>query len=39
MGLARGSYSFSSHLKWTWAVALGYVAAIGAHLVINAGLS
>jgi len=38
MGLARGSYSFSSHLKWTWAVALGYVAAIGAHLVINAGL-
>ena len=38
MGLARGSYTFGSHLKWTWAVGLGYVAAIGAHLVINAGL-
>ena len=38
MGLARGSYSFRSHLTWTWAVALGYVAAIAAHLVINAGL-
>ena len=38
MGLARGSYTFRSHLKWTWAVALGYVAAIAAHLVINAGL-
>ena len=38
MGLARGSYGFSSHLKWTWAVALGYAAAIAAHLVINAAL-
>lgn len=38
MGQARGSYSFSSHLKWTWAIALGYFAAIGVHLVVNAGL-
>ena len=38
MGQARGVYTFSSHLKWTWAVALGYVAAIGAHLLINADL-
>ena len=38
MGLARGAYTFSSHLKWTWAVALGYVAAIAAHLFINAAL-
>jgi NhaD family Na+/H+ antiporter len=37
MGLAHGKYTFSSHLKWTWAVAAGYVASILAHLVINAG--
>jgi Na+/H+ antiporter NhaD/arsenite permease-like protein len=36
MGLAHGKYTFSSHLKWTWAVAAGYAAAIAAHLVINA---
>jgi Na+/H+ antiporter NhaD/arsenite permease-like protein len=38
MGQARGSYSFSGHLKWTWAIALGYFASIGTHLVVNAGL-
>jgi NhaD family Na+/H+ antiporter len=37
MGLAQGKYTFSSHLKWTWAVALGYVASILVHLVVNAG--
>jgi NhaD family Na+/H+ antiporter len=37
MGLAHGKYTFSSHLKWTWAVALGYVASIGVHMVVNAG--
>ncbi len=37
MGLAHGKYTFSSHLKWTWAVALGYLASIGVHMVINAG--
>lgn len=36
MGLAHDKYTFSSHMKWTWAVALGYVAAIAAHMVINA---
>ena len=36
MGLAHGKYTFSSHLKWTWAVALGYAAAIALHLVLNA---
>lgn len=35
MGQARGAYTFSSHLKWTWAVALGYAAAIGTHLLVN----
>jgi Na+/H+ antiporter NhaD/arsenite permease-like protein len=36
MGIAHGKYSFSSHLKWSWAVALGYVASILVHLVWNA---
>jgi Na+/H+ antiporter NhaD/arsenite permease-like protein len=36
MGQAKGVYTFSAHLKWTWAIALGYVAAIGVHLVLNA---
>jgi NhaD family Na+/H+ antiporter len=37
MGAARGVYTFGAHLKWTWAVALGYAASIAAHLFINAG--
>lgn len=36
MGSARGIYTFSSHLRWTWAIALGYIASIIAHLFINA---
>ncbi len=36
MGQARGQYTFVSHLRWTWAVALGYAASIGAHLLVNA---
>ena len=35
MGQARGSYTFLSHLRWTWAIALGYVASIGVHMAIN----
>lgn len=35
MGHARGSYTFMSHLKWSWAVALGYGASIGMHLLVN----
>ncbi len=38
MGQARGVYTFASHLKWTWAVALGYVASIAVHLLVNARL-
>jgi Na+/H+ antiporter NhaD/arsenite permease-like protein len=38
MGQARGVYTFSSHLKWSWAIALGYAASIVAHLYINAAL-
>ncbi|WP_225073495.1 sodium:proton antiporter NhaD [Desulfuromonas sp. CSMB_57] len=38
MGSGRGVYTFSSHLRWTWAVALGYAAAILMHLMLNASL-
>lgn len=38
MGQARGHYTFSSHLKWTWAIALGYAASIGTHFALNAKL-
>ena len=38
MGQARGTYTFMSHLKWTWAIALGYAASIATHLYINAHL-
>lgn len=36
MGQARGKYTFFSHLKWTWAIALGYAASVAVHLWINA---
>ncbi len=35
MGQARGIYTFFVHLKWTWAIALGYVASIAVHFWIN----
>jgi Na+/H+ antiporter NhaD/arsenite permease-like protein len=38
MGLARGAYTFSAHLRWIWAIAAGYIASIGTHLLINASL-
>jgi Na+/H+ antiporter NhaD/arsenite permease-like protein len=36
MGAARGQYTFASHLRWTWAIALGYVASVLVHLAVNA---
>ena len=30
MGLARGQYTFFSHLRWSWAIALGYALSIAA---------
>ena len=36
MGSARGIYTFGAHLKWTWAIALGYAASIVVHLFMNA---
>jgi len=37
MGQARGVYTFFSHLKWSWAIVIGYVASIAVHFWINAG--
>lgn len=38
MGQAKGKYTFVSHLKWSWAIMLGYAAAIATHLWLNADL-
>ncbi|WP_434361493.1 sodium:proton antiporter NhaD [Parasalinivibrio latis] len=38
MGHARGMYTFAGHLKWTPAIALGYVASIFTHLWVNGSL-
>jgi NhaD family Na+/H+ antiporter len=35
MGQARGKYTFFSHLKWTPAIALGYIASILVHIWLN----
>ena len=35
MGQARGVYTFMTHLKWAWAIVLGYAAGIAAHLLLN----
>ena len=35
MGQAHGSYTFFGHLKWTPIVALGYMASIATHLLLN----
>ncbi len=36
MGQTRGIYTFFTHLKWIWAIALGYAASIACHLWWNA---
>ena len=38
MGQARGKYTFFVHLKWTWAIALGYAASIFVHMFINSSI-
>ena len=35
MGQARGIYTFFGHLKWSWAIALGYAASIWVHFLVN----
>ncbi|MFP5278024.1 MAG: sodium:proton antiporter NhaD [Acidobacteriota bacterium] len=38
MGVDRTSYTFFSHLKWSWAILLGYAAGIAAHMYLNAAM-
>ncbi len=38
MGQARGIYTFFAHLKWSWAIALGYAASIWTHFLVNGNL-
>ncbi len=35
MGQARGIYTFFAHLKWSWAILLGYIASIATHFAVN----
>jgi Na+/H+ antiporter NhaD/arsenite permease-like protein len=37
MGAARGQYTFMSHLRWSWAIALGFAASVLLHLALNSG--
>ena len=38
MGQSKGYYTFFGHLKWAWAIALGYIAAIAVHIWWNIDL-
>jgi Na+/H+ antiporter NhaD/arsenite permease-like protein len=38
MGTARGKYTFFGHLRWSWAILLGYGASIGTHFLVNGSL-
>lgn len=35
MGASKGQYTFTSHLKWTPVIFLGYFAGIGVHYLVN----
>jgi Na+/H+ antiporter NhaD/arsenite permease-like protein len=35
MGQARGVYTFFGHLRWSWAVAIGYAASVATHFLVN----
>jgi Na+/H+ antiporter NhaD/arsenite permease-like protein len=35
MGQARGLYTFRTHLRWTWAIAIGYAAGIGVLILMR----
>ncbi|MFC4701297.1 sodium:proton antiporter NhaD [Glaciecola siphonariae] len=35
MGQTKGQYSFIGHLKWSWAIALGYGLSVYVHLLLN----
>ena len=35
MGQAKGYYTFFSHLKWIWAIAIGYFLSIIVHIWLS----
>lgn len=35
MGQSKGYYTFFSHLKWSWAILIGYLLSIYSHIFIN----
>lgn len=35
MGASKGRYTFLGHLRWSWAIALGYGASIVVHFMVN----
>jgi Na+/H+ antiporter NhaD/arsenite permease-like protein len=38
MGQAKGVYTFFAHLKWSWAIVIGYAVSVWTHLWLNASL-
>lgn len=38
MGQARGIYTFFGHLKWAWAIVIGYAASVWVHIAMNGAL-
>jgi Na+/H+ antiporter NhaD/arsenite permease-like protein len=36
MGVSRGQYTFFGHLRWTWAIGLGYAASIALQRAMSA---
>lgn len=37
MGIGKGNYTFVAHLKWIWAILLGFAGGIATHMMLNAG--
>lgn len=35
MGQSNRTYSFAGHLRWSWAILLGYAASVDTHLLLN----
>jgi Na+/H+ antiporter NhaD/arsenite permease-like protein len=35
MGQSKGLYTFMGHLKWSWAILLGYAASVAVHIALN----
>ncbi len=35
MGVSRGTYTFGAHMRWSWAIALGFLASIALHLWLD----